>query len=685
MAMRRMTALGLLLLLALPAPPTRAGSSLPEPAEAAPEAASPWREAGLSERQAAAFALDRLAYGGRPGEVERVVEQGLAQWLERQLAADLSESEALRTRLAGLPALSMSAAEIAAKYPGPGVVRYLAMQAGVVPRQPGEAAADPQIEREQRRTIERWAREQGFLPQRDLLAQLMAQKLWRAAGSENQLAERLTDFWFNHFNVSITDNEARPFVLAYERDAIRPHLFASFRELLGATAKHPAMLAYLDNYRSVANPGQPTTVERELSRAERGGPRGGGSMGRGGRGGRGAAGDFGRRLEAERRRQANNPNRPQGLNENYARELLELHTLGVDGGYSQQDVVEVARALTGWTLLFPGRRGRERAERGLALARRAGGLGYVRQGEFVFRADAHDAGAKVVLGRKLPAGRGLEDGEEVLDLLAAHPATARHLARKLAAHFVADEPSPALVERLAREFGAGGGDLRRTMRALVEAPEFWAAAKRREKVKSPLELAISAVRALGGDVVDPRETLAWVARMGQPIFAYQTPTGFPDRAEQWVNSGALLNRMNFGLELAAGRVAGVRFDLAAMTAEGEPESLPAALATYCALLLPERDGGDTVATLAPLLADPEFASKVAERADAGDTAGGATPPGEMAMLFGFEAPPEAMAADGPRRDPFGVGRLRRQGATEPPTPLASVAGLVLGSPEFQRR
>jgi len=409
---------------------------------AAPLAHFPWREAGLTEREAAAHLLNRFSYGPRPGEIDQVLKIGLERWFERQLA--------------GPPALSRP------------------------------------------------------------VGRLLVQKLWRATAAENQLTEVMTDFWFNHFNVSLTDRQARGYVLSYEWDAIRPNSLGAFRDLLGATARHPAMLLYLDNAQSAAPDGAVTLLELER---------------------RGFGGFAGRRM------------RPHGLNENYARELLELHTLGVDGGYTQDDVIQVARAFTGWSLLPPGERRREAEER-LRRVRRAGGLGFVVDGEFLFRADQHDAGAKVVLGTKLPAGRGREDGEAVLDLLARHPATARHIAHKLAVRFVSDTPPQALDERLAGVFLKSGGDTREMLRALAASPEFWSRAAVGAKIKSPFELAISALRITGSRPGDPRELLDWITRMGQPLYACQSPAGYPDRGEAWINTGSLLQRMNFALEIA---------------------------------------------------------------------------------------------------------------------------------------
>ena len=587
----------------------------------------PWREAGWSEREAAAHLLDRFAFGARPGELEKVVAMGLDRWLERQLAADLPDRD-LDRRLARLDALEMSAAEMARQFPRPPRLLAEARRAGVVEgrgagaemqdtgevmQETGEPVRDP-ARAETRRAVMRWAREQGYRPERELLGQLMAQKLYRAVYAENQLAEVLVDFWFNHFNVSLTDNRTRTYLLAYERDAIRPHVLGKFRTMLGATAQHPAMLVYLDNAQSSAAEGTATLTPAatERRRAARRRP----PEVRGGAGGaipelpemQGATGAAGEPEAAaaaplERRR------RPRGLNENYARELLELHTLGVDGGYTQQDVVEVARAFTGWTLMPPGGR-RRAAQAAPARAERMAAMGYESNGAFLFRADLHDAGAKTVLGQRFPAGRGVEEGRQVLDLLAKHPATARHLARKLAVRFVGDEPPAALVERLAAVYSQTNGDLRRMVRALAESPEFWVKGARGAKIKSPFELAVSAVRALGAEIADPRGLLQWTAQMGQRLYAYSAPTGFPDRADAWVNTGSLLNRMNFGLQLASGGVRGVRFDLAALAGGREPATREKAVALYAPLLLPGRALDGVIATLEPLADDPELAARV---------------------------------------------------------------------------
>ncbi|HWM93663.1 MAG TPA: DUF1800 domain-containing protein [Thermoanaerobaculia bacterium] len=487
-----------------------------EPRE--PSTRLPWKEAGLTEREAAAHLLNRFAYGPRPGEVDAVVKMGLDRWLERQLAADLPDRE-LERRLDSLPVLEMSASEIARTYPRPGMLRAEASRAGVIPENKEEVD-----KKERREAVMRWASQQGYRSQRELASQLTAQKLWRAVESENQLAEVMTDFWFNHFNVSMTDNQSRGHLLSYERDAIRPNALGRVRDLLGATARHPAMLLYLDNARSNAR---------------------------------------------------------RGLNENYARELMELHTLGVDGGYTQKDVVEVARAFTGWTVL-------------------------PREGEFLFRPAAHDAGAKTVLGRKLSA-RGVEEGEAVLDLLAVHPSTAKHLATKLAVRFVSDKPSQALIERLAAVYLKSGGQVKPVLQEIAGSPEFWSREALGAKIKSPFELAASALRGLDAEVKDPRETLRWIADMGQKLYAYQAPTGYPDRAEAWVNTGSLLSRMNFGLELAGGRVRGVDFDFAALNGGKKTGE---SLRFYAERLLPGRDLKPALALMEPKVSTSEAPEQV---------------------------------------------------------------------------
>jgi uncharacterized protein (DUF1800 family) len=331
-------------------------------------------------------------------------------------------------------------------------------------------------------------------PQQVVQRDLMESKLLHAVYGNRQLEEVLTDFWYNHFNVFLDKGADRYMVTQYERDVIRPHVLGKFRDLLAATAKSPAMLFYLDNWQSVG-PNAP--------------------QGRGRQGGQG----------------------PRGLNENYGRELLELHTLGVDGGYTQKDVTEAARCFTGWTILQP--------QRG---------------GNFVFNRRAHDDGEKTVLGGKIPAGRGIDDGEKVLDIVAHHPSTARFISKKLAMRFVVDDPPQALVDRMAETFTRTDGDLRAVMRTMLESKEFFSVAAYQSKLKSPLEVVASAARALNADVDFAFPLANQVAQLGEPLYRKQEPTGYSNNSQEWLNSAGLMARMNFALQLADNKVPGVKVD-----------------------------------------------------------------------------------------------------------------------------
>ena len=331
-------------------------------------------------------------------------------------------------------------------------------------------------------------------PQQGVVDELIEAKLQRALYSSRQLEEVLVDFWFNHFNVSVTKLQVRTMVTSYERDAIRPHVLGHFRDMLLATARHPAMLFYLDNYQSQA----PRQDLLQLA---------GGAL------------------------------RLPGINENYARELMELHTLGVDGGYTQDDVVNVARVFSGWTI-----------------------FDFSRIAEFQFNPANHDRNQKVVLGKVFPRGGGESEGVEVIDMLARHPSTARFISRKLAQRFVADDPPPALVERMADTFTKTDGDLRAVMETLLFSREFLSEGAWRAKVKSPLETVVGTMRALDVDVEDVTALAQQVAELGQPLYAKAEPTGYPNTGEAWTNSVALLGRMNFATALFEGRIEGVAVD-----------------------------------------------------------------------------------------------------------------------------
>jgi uncharacterized protein (DUF1800 family) len=459
--------------------------------------------------------LNRIGFGPRAGDVEKVQRIGLAAYIELQLHPPRIPDEALSSRLAAFQTLTKSSQELAQEYFVPSMMLRRQQQRL---RGQTDTPQDPEQSRREMRTPEQ---QEAMRAERVVLAELMQQKVIRAAYSERQLEEVLVDFWFNHFNVFVGKGQTRFYLTAYERDAIRPHVLGRFRDLLGATAHSPAMLFYLDNWQSAAAAEATTLAPPMRSRLRA--RQGAGVIGRDVRG-------------AQRPAQPLTGRRPRGLNENYARELMELHTLGVDGGYTQKDVQEVARAFTGWTIDGP-RQG----------------------GQFRFEPRMHDAGEKVVLGQRVKAGGGEKDGEHVLDILAAHPSTARFISTKLARRLVADEPPATLVDRAAARFRETHGDIREVVRTIVTSPEFFAAAAYRAKVKSPFEFVVSALRTTNVEMSGALPVVQALRELGMPLYGCQPPTGYADRADAWVNTGALLNRMNFAVSLTEGKLRGVRY------------------------------------------------------------------------------------------------------------------------------
>ena len=509
---------------------------------------------GAATRDAAILhVLQRVTYGPRPDDVARVGAVGLGAWLERQLDPARIDDSAVDRALEALPTLGLSIADLHREYPRPDAETRRKLASGAMSL--------------------REMREQYPLERRParIVAELQAARMLRAIASERQLEEVMVDFWFNHFNVFAAKGEVRWYVTAYERDVIRPHALGCFPDLLRATARHPAMLFYLDNW-----------LSRRPGFVPRPGPGAG---------------------------------RPAGLNENYARELMELHTLGVDGGYTQADVTEVARAFTGWTIDRP----REQAQ-------------------FVFRPAMHDPQVKRVLGRTIASG-GQRDGEQVLDLLAAHPATARFIAGKLVRRFVADDPPPALVERVAAAYRDTGGDVRVMLRVILTSAEFRAPDVAGAKVKKPTEFVASAARAVGA-ATDVRGAMALAraaAEIGEGLYEAASPTGHPDRAEAWVNPGALLARLNFALALTENRLPGVRPSLDDLLSGSERHDPRGVLERLLGVLLHGRVSAETRSVLMAQLGLPEITRLT------GDDRGPAN------------------------------------------TDVARLAALVLGSPEFQRR
>ncbi|HLY19537.1 MAG TPA: DUF1800 domain-containing protein [Bryobacteraceae bacterium] len=517
------------------------------------EASAQFRQP-LAGEQKVEHALNRLTFGARPGDAQQVEKMGLKKWIDLQLHAErIAENPLLTAKLAQLDSLHMSTAQLTQSYPPPGIVkamvegklpfpddpdkrmmvqRLAARMAGKAGKDSGNAAAadlatllgpdqlkalradTPQqkidwfsalSQDRQDQLLE--AMGQGMRmqlyaaappalrrriqsaagPQTVVAQDLMEAKLERAVYSNRQLEEVLTDFWYNHFNVFLGKGADHYLVTAYERDAIRPHVLGRFEDLLRATAQSPAMLFYLDNWEST--------------------------------GAQSPAGKL----------------RQRGLNENYGRELLELHTLGVDGGYTQKDVTEVARCFTGWSIRQP-----------------------QRAAEFEFRPRMHDNGEKVVLGMRIAAGGGIEDGYQVLHLLAHHPATAQFISRQLAIRFVADDPPAALVDRMAATFLKKDGDLRAVMKTMFDSPEFWSRGAYRSKMKSPLEMVASAVRTLNADVDFTFGLNQQLTQLGEPLYRKAEPTGYSNSSQEWLNSAGLLARMNFSVALANNKVPGVR-------------------------------------------------------------------------------------------------------------------------------
>lgn len=514
----------------------------------------------LSEEQKAIHLLDRISFGARPGDIEQLLKSGWEKYLDAQLHPERIPDQAVDEKLKNIESIHLSNAELARYYPPPQVIQQALKSKGMETPEfangantpPGQTGQAQQEQMTRRRQAQKVLKEMGYKQPQQVALELQQAKILRAVYSEKQLQEVMTDFWFNHFNVFLQKGADRVLTTSYERDVIRPHVFSKFEELLKATAESPAMLFYLDNWQSAA-PNAQVLARREkaLQRLEMRQRRLGGN--------RGAADE---QMQTMLNNQGKIKKAPRGLNENYAREIMELHTLGVDGGYTQKDVQEVARCFTGWTLRNP----------------RAGA-------EFIFNPNIHDDGEKTVLGKKIPAGGGQKDGYAVIHLLATHPSTAKFISTKLARKFVNDHPPQSLVDRMAQTFQKTDGDIREVLRTMFNSPEFFAAENYRAKIKTPFEMTVSAVRAVGAETNGGPQFHRWIAQMGEALFMAQPPTGYADVAENWVNAGALLQRMNFALALAGNRIPGTRVNLNGLASEAN--ALPAAqlVDRYAKLLL----------------------------------------------------------------------------------------------------
>ncbi len=662
------------------------------------------------EHKRALHALDRLTFGPRPGDVDAVAAIGVDQWIDLQLHPDKIDNAAMQARLAPYRTLTMSTRDMVMAFPPNPVAKavadgkipmpsdayrravYLAAidrveekkeqkqaasaapdaaaakpsnnvtAAGLQPadltqrqaaRKEAHAAVDdlialPPEVRMQRILAMPVAQQHDVLqgipyprrlalltgltpeqretvialnhPEAVIDSELQAGKLLRAVYSDRQLEEVLTDFWFNHFNVFIGKGADRYLVTAYERDVIRPHVLGKFKDMLLATAQSPAMLFYLDNWQSEgpdsdAAIGRPVAQNRPRPNA----PQRSGAL---------------YPIPPKPQQSAaaqNQQKRRSGLNENYARELMELHTLGVNGGYTQHDVTEVARVFTGWTLDQP---------------QQGGG--------FTFRPRLHEPGDKVVLGHHIQQA-GENEGIEVLTLLSRQPATARFISTELAQRFVSDNPPPTLIDAMSKTFLKSDGDLREVLRTMFRSPEFWAPEAYRARVKTPFEFVVSSLRATQADVTDPQALIYVLNKMGQPLYGSQPPTGYSTASDVWVNSAALLDRMNFGLALATNKLQGTSFDLAQLM-----NSIPAPAASATAV------AGATLTTASLGDDDPyQVQLKLEQLLLAGDISKQTHDAIEQ-QIVGPELAPQGPSA---RNQPN----------------VNVIAGLLLGSPEFQRK
>lgn len=591
----------------------------------------------MDDSKRALHALNRLTFGARPGEAERVASMGVDKWFEQQLHPEKIDDHALDARLAGFRTLNMDAKTMFQTFPPPQVAKMVEKGRVSVPRDPekravyeammakydakqekkqdaanqnaqanangqannnGNDQADQDAIKRQRQQERREARQaeaptidrlnsespdkryqdilrmspeertrvlqalnpeerqawmSDFTPQQKeevqalqnpqgvVVGELQQAKILRAAYSERQLEEVMTDFWFNHLNVFIGKNLDRYYVTQYEQQTIRPRALGKFKDLLIATAKSPAMLLYLDNAESIGP--HSMAAEGQVRRANY----------------RMRRGPFGipETVPVQRpQNQQQQKKRAAGLNENYGRELMELHTLGVDGGYTQKDVTEAAKVLTGWTVKQP----------------RDGG-------SFDFEERRHEPGEKVVLGHKFKEN-GEKEGLDLLEMLAHHPSTAHFISKKLAIRFVSDDPPESLVRKMADTFLKSDGDIREVLRTMFYAPEFWSPEAYRAKIKTPLEFVISAIRSTGAEVDNAMPLVQTMNRMGMPLYQMQPPTGYSAKNDAWQSTSALLNRINFALALGSNKLPGVKVDTNTMLGSAEP---PDAQATVAAL------------------------------------------------------------------------------------------------------
>jgi uncharacterized protein (DUF1800 family) len=584
------------------------------------------KNSGMTDHQRVAHVLSRLTFGARPGDFEKVKAMGVDAFIAQQLDPDSLDNSDVIRRLRRLPTLAMATPVIIEQYtppkpgaspsPSPTPDRSPASAPKLVaqdaPAAPNAATTAMSNEMQMEAKKDESERKPGAVAENTssgqmptlpapkpspppknpqmVVTELQRSKLLRAVYSERQLYEMMVDFWENHFNVFANKDADRYLLTSYDRETIRPFAMGRFRDLLGATAHSPAMLYYLDNWRSsVARP-YPAKKDKP-------------------------AGVDG------------------GLNENYARELMELHTLGVDGGYTQKDVQEVARCFTGWTIQKPNE-----------------------QGLFLYRPGYHDDGEKLVLGHRILAGGGIADGERVLDVLARHPATARFIATKLARRFISDDPPAQLVDRAAAVFLKTDGSITETLRAIVTSPEFFSANTYRAKMRSPFEYVAAAMRGLNADTDADRAVLDALNRMGQPLFGRVTPDGYGDRTSQWLSSGAMVARFNFASALANNRIKGTKIDFAKLLSGIDQANKDSVTTKLTGLMIFGDVSSGTRAAL-------EKAKRVEVASNA--NAATETPSANVSVAYDPKTTPTPAEAPAPY--------------------VAELLTLLIGSPEFQQR
>jgi uncharacterized protein (DUF1800 family) len=597
-------------------------------------------------------ALNRLTFGAKPGDILKVRAIGLDKWIDQQLEPEKINDDAMNVFVANYSAINQNQNDLLAQYADQQRARQQVRRERADTTR-AMSAADSMALRQQL--------QQQFNLTRQVVTQLQSSRVARAVASERQLQEVMTDFWENHFNIYAQKGGPEVYYLAdFDQKVIRPNALGKFRDLLEAVAQSPAMLFYLDNARSMADSNRPTLRPQNApNQFPRIRPFGGGGLGATMGGMRTA-----QQIQRQQQQQQQQQRQRQGLNENYGRELLELHTLGVDGGYTQQDVINVARAFTGWTIKPP-----------------------AQGGGFIFRPQVHDAGDKIVLGHKLAAGRGMEDAEDVLDILAKSPATAHFISFKLARRFVSDSPSKALVDHAAQVYLRTDGDIREVLRSIITSPEFFSQQAFRSKVKSPFEVVVSAMRALNAAPDSTPRTAQLIAYLGEPIYGHQAPNGWPETGESWMNTGAILNRINFGMAAAAGRLPGV--DIRALPALDTIGSAPRdkQVDAVVATILNGMVSPDTRAVLVsgehPMLANGAGANGIqnmapAETPAASDMSGGAMADGANGQNAARARPNQKQGGQRAALQGRGFGNIPQL------TGVSQIVGLALGSPEFQR-